>query len=31
MKRKLLEALFIKVLKPTLNKQEKSVPLKLYN
>ena len=31
MKRKLPEALFIKELKPTLNKQEKSVPLKLFN
>ena len=30
MKRKLSEALFIKELKPTLNKQEKSVPLKLF-
>ena len=31
MKRKLSEALFIKELNPTLNKQEKSVPLKLFN
>ena len=31
MKRKLSEALFIKKLKPTLNKQEKSLPLKLFN
>ena len=31
MKRKLSEALFIKELKPTLNKKEKSVPLKLLN
>ena len=31
MKRKLSEALFIKELKPTLNKQEKSLPLKLFN
>ena len=31
MKRKLSEALFIKELKPTLNKKEKSVPLKLFN
>ena len=31
MKRKLSEALFIKKLKPTLNKQEKSFPLKLFN
>ena len=30
-KRKLSEALFIKKLKPTLNKQENSVPLKLFN
>ena len=30
-KKKLSEALFIKELKPTLNKQEKSVPLKLFN
>ena len=30
MKRKLSEALFIKELKPTLNKQEKSLPLKLF-
>ena len=30
MKRKLSEALFIKELNPTLNKQEKSVPLKLF-
>ena len=28
---KLPEALFIKELQPTLNKQEKSVPLKLFN
>ena len=31
MKRKLSEALLIKELKPTLNIQEKSVPLKLFN
>ena len=31
MKRKLSEAFFIKELKPTLNKQGKSVPLKLFN
>ena len=31
MKMKLPEALFIKELQPTLNKQEKSVPLKLFN
>ena len=31
MQRKLSEALFIKELKPTLNKQEKSLPLKLFN
>ena len=31
MKRKLSEPLFIKELKPTLNKQEKSLPLKLFN
>ena len=31
MKRKLSETLFIKELKPTLNIQEKSVPLKLFN
>ena len=31
MKRKLSEALSIKELKPTLNKQEKSLPLKLFN
>ena len=31
MKSNLSEALFIKELKPTLNKQEKSVPLKLFN
>ena len=31
MKRTLLEALFIKELKPTLNKQGKSVTLKLFN
>ena len=31
MKRKLSEALFIKELKPTLNKPEKSLPLKLFN
>ena len=31
MKRKLSEVLFIKELKPTLNKQEKSLPLKLFN
>ena len=31
MKRKLSEALFIKELKPTLNKKEKSVPFKLLN
>ena len=31
MKRKLSEALFTKELKPTLNKQEQSVPLKLFN
>ena len=31
MKRKLSEALFIKELKPTLNKQDKLVPLKLFN
>ena len=30
-KRKLPEALFIKELQPTLNKQEKSVPLNLFN
>ena len=30
MQRKLSEALFIKELKPTLNKQEKSLPLKLF-
>ena len=31
MKRKLSEVLFIKELKPTLNKQEMSLPLKLFN
>ena len=31
MKRKLSEALFIEELKPTLNKQERSLPLKLFN
>ena len=31
MKRKLSKALFIKELKPTLNNQEKPVPLKLFN
>ena len=31
MKRKLSEALFIKELNPSLNKQENSVPLKLFN
>ena len=31
MKRKLSEALFTKELKPTLNKQEKPLPLKLFN
>ena len=31
MQRKLSEALFIKELKPTLNKQEKSLPLKLFH
>ena len=31
MKRKLSETLFIKELKPTLNKPEKSLPLKLFN
>ena len=31
MKNKLSEALFIKELKPTPNKQEKSLPLKLFN
>ena len=31
MKRKLSEALLIKELKPTLNRQEKSIPLKLFN
>ena len=31
MKRKLSEALFMKELKPILNKQEKSLPLKLFN
>ena len=31
MKRKLSEALFIKELKPTPNKKEKSLPLKLIN
>ena len=31
MKKKLSEALFIKELKPTLNKQENSVPSKLFN
>ena len=30
-KRKLSEALFIKELKPTVNKQENSAPLKLFN
>ena len=30
MKRKLSEALFIKELKPTLNKEKKSLPLKLF-
>ena len=31
MKRKLSEALLMKELKPILNKQEKSLPLKLFN
>ena len=31
MKRKLSEALWINTLRPSLNKQEKSVPLKLFN
>ena len=31
MKRKLFEALFIRELRPTLNKKEKHVPLKLFN
>ena len=31
MKKRLSAALFIKELNPTLNKQEKSVPLKLFN
>ena len=30
-KRKIAEALLIKELKPTLNKQDKSIPLKLFN
>ena len=30
-KRKIAEALSIKELKPTLNKQDKSIPLKLFN
>ena len=30
MKRKLSEALFNKELKPTVNKREKSMPLKLF-
>ena len=31
MKKKLSEALFSRELKPTLNKQEKSLPLNLFN
>ena len=30
-KRKLSEALWINTLRPSLNKQEKSIPLKLFN
>ena len=30
-KRKIAEALLIKELKPTLNKQDKPIPLKLFN
>ena len=30
-KRKIAEAILIKELKPTLNKQDKSIPLRLFN